>query len=169
MEDGEKFEEDTGCIFFDAEGDGDEDLLVTSGTNEFEANSKFYLPRLYLNDGKANFTRSIGAIPAHLTSVTTVVKSCDFDMDGDLDLFIGGRIASGKFPAPAPSYLLQNNKGVFTDVTKDYCPMLSAAGMVTDAEWMDVDGDKLKDLVITGEWMPIRIFKNQTNSFTRDH
>jgi len=165
MEDGEKFEEDTGCIFFDAEGDGDEDLLVTSGTNEFEANSKFYLPRLYLNDGQANFTRSIGAIPNHLTSVTTVVKSCDFDRDGDLDLFIGGRIASGKFPAPAPSYLLRNDKGVFTDVTKDYCPTLSAAGMITDAEWMDVDGDQITDLVVTGEWMPIRIFKNQTNGF----
>ena len=128
LEDGEKFEEDTGCIFFDADGDGDEDLLVTSGTNEFEANSKFYLPRLYLNDGKANFTRSIGAIPTHLTSVTTVVKSCDFDRDGDLDLFIGGRIASAKFPAPAPSYLLQNNKGVFTDVTKDYCPYAIRCG-----------------------------------------
>lgn len=166
LETGEKFEEDTGSIFFDADGDGDEDLLVTSGTNEFAANSKFYLPRLYINDGKANFTRNSHAIPAHLTTVTTVVKPCDFDKDGDTDLFVGGRIASAKFPSPAPSYLLQNNKGSFTDVTKDYCPLLSEAGMVTDAEWMDVDGDKIPDLIITGEWMPVRIFKNHTNNFT---
>ncbi|MEI9908211.1 MAG: VCBS repeat-containing protein [Bacteroidota bacterium] len=165
LEPGEKIEEDTGCIFFDSDGDGDEDLLVTSGTNEFAANSVSYLPRLYINDGKANFTRSSTAIPTHLTSVTTVVKACDFDKDGDPDLFMGGRIASAQFPSPAPSYLLQNNKGVFTDVTKDYCPSLSTAGMVTDAEWMDVDGDKLPDLIITGEWMPIRIFKNESSGF----
>jgi hypothetical protein len=165
LEPGEKFEEDTGCLFFDADGDGDEDLLVTSGTNEFAANSKFYLPRLYKNDGKANFTKDSSAIPSHLTSITTVVKSCDFDKDGDLDLFIGGRIASAKFPEPAPSYLLQNHKGVFTDVTQSYCPALSSAGMVTDAEWMDANGDKIPDLIITGEWMPIRVFKNGGTSF----
>ncbi|MEP7372772.1 MAG: VCBS repeat-containing protein [Chitinophagaceae bacterium] len=166
LETGDKFEEDTGCLFFDADGDGDEDLLVTSGTNEFAANSKFYLPRLYINDGNANFKRSVNAIPTHLTSVTAIVKACDFDKDGDLDLFIGGRIASGKFPSMAPSYLLRNNNGLFADVTKEYCPALSAAGMVTDAEWMDADGDKISDLIITGEWMPIRIFRNQTNGFT---
>lgn len=166
LETGEKFEEDTGCVFFDADGDGDDDLLVTSGTNEFAVNSPYYLPRLYLNDGKANFTRSSAAIPSHLTSVTTVVKTSDFDRDGDLDLFIGGRIASANFPAPAASYLLQNNKGVFSDVTQNYCAALSTAGMVTDAEWMDADGDKIPDLIITGEWMPIRIFKNNTVSFT---
>ncbi|MEO6328950.1 MAG: VCBS repeat-containing protein [Ginsengibacter sp.] len=162
----QKFEEDTGCLFFDADGDGDEDLLVTSGTNEFAVNSTSYLPRLYLNDGKGNFTRSATAIPSNLTSVTTVVKACDFDMDGDLDLFIGGRIASAKYPSPAPSYLLQNNKGVFTDVTQNYCPALYTAGMVTDAEWMDADGDKIPDLIITGEWMPIRIFKNKRGLLT---
>ena len=166
LEAGQKFEEDTGCLFFDADGDGDNELLVTSGTNEFAVNSTYYLPRLYLNDGKGNFSRSSTAIPSNLTSVTTVVKSCDFDKDGDLDLFIGGRIASAKFPSPAPSYLLQNNKGIFTDVTQNFCPVLSAAGMVTDAEWIDVDSDKNPDLIITGEWMPVRVFKNETSSFT---
>lgn len=166
LESGEKFEEDTGCLFLDADSDGDEDLLVTSGTNEFAKNSIYYLPRLYHNDGKANFVRKKTAIPAHLTSVTTVVKANDFDNDGDLDLFLGGRLASANYPSPAPSYLLQNNKGLFTDVTQKYCPALSSAGMVTDAEWMDVDGDRTDDLVITGEWMPIRIFKNTANGFT---
>ncbi len=166
LEAGQKFEEDAGCLFFDADGDGDDDLLVTSGTNEFAKNSAYYLPRLYINDGKGNFTRSTTAIPANLTGITTVVKACDFDKDGDVDLFIGGRIASLNYPAPAPSYLLQNNKGIFTDVTEKYCPVLSNAGMVTDAAWMDADGDKNPDLIITGEWMAIRIFKNQTISFT---
>jgi hypothetical protein len=165
LEAGDKFEEDTGCLFFDADSDGDEDLIVTSGTNEFAKNSPFYLPRLYINDGKANFKRSTTAIPSHLTTVTTVVKACDFDKDGDLDLFIGGRIASANFPSPAPSYLLQNNKGVFTDVTQNYCPSLMSAGMVTDAEWLDVDGDKLPDLIIAGEWMPVRVFQNHPKGF----
>lgn len=164
LETGEKFEEDTGCLFFDADGDNDEDLLVTSGTNEFAKNSAFYLPRLYLNDGKGNFSRNPAAIPPHLTTVTTVVKAADFDKDGDLDLFLGGRIATGNYPAPAPSYLLQNNQGIFTDVTQTYCPELSTAGMITDAEWMDADGDNTPDLIIAGEWMPVRIFKNQSNS-----
>ncbi|MEO6731959.1 MAG: VCBS repeat-containing protein [Ferruginibacter sp.] len=165
LEASNKTEEDTGCLFFNADNDGDEDLLVTSGTNEFPQNSPYLLPRLYLNDGKGNFTRKVAAIPAHLATVTAVVKACDFDQDGDLDLFLGGRIASERYPSPPASYLLQNNKGVFTDVTKIYCPALIAAGMVTDAEWMDVDGDKMEDLVITGEWMPVRVFKNQKNNF----
>ncbi|HVG13669.1 MAG TPA: VCBS repeat-containing protein [Chitinophagaceae bacterium] len=166
LEAGEKFEEDTGCLFFDADGDGDEDLIVTSGTNEFAANSAYYLPRLYLNDGQGGFTRSSNAIPGHLTTVTSVVKASDFDMDGDQDLFLGGRLLSVKFPAPASSYLLQNNKGVFTDVTQSLCPSLLSAGMVTDAEWLDADGDKMPDLVISGEWMPIRVFKNGKTQFT---
>lgn len=165
LETGDKRQEDTGCLFFDVDNDNDEDLLVTSGTNEFPRNSPYLLPRLYLNDGKGNFTRNTAAIPAHLTTVTTVVKASDFDKDGDLDLFLGGRIVSENYPLPAVSYLLQNNKGIFTDVTKTYCPELITAGMVTDAEWIDVDGDKMDELVITGEWMPVRIFKNQQSNF----
>ena len=165
LETGDKRQEDTGCLFFDVDNDNDEDLLVASGTNEFPRNSPYLFPRLYLNDGKGNFTRSTEAIPAHLATVTTVAKACDFDKDGDLDLFLGGRIVSESYPSPAASYLLQNNKGVFTDVTKSSCPALLAAGMVTDAVWIDVDGDKMDDLVITGEWMPVRIFKNQQANF----
>ncbi|CAN5502248.1 VCBS repeat-containing protein [soil metagenome] len=165
METGEKFEEDTGCLFFDADGDGDDDLLVTSGTNEFEKNSHFNLPRLYSNDGKGNFTRSPNAMPARLTAISTVVKACDFDMDGDLDLFIGSRVDFKGYPLSPPSYLLQNNKGIFTDVTDQLCPALTTAGMITDAAWIDVDGDKKTDLVLTGEWMPVRIFKNQSDGF----
>ena len=165
LETGDKFEEDTGCLFFDADGDKDEDLFVTSGTNEFPKGSPYYLPRLYINDGKGNFSRNKYAVPQHLTGVTCVAKASDFDLDGDLDLFLGGRIASGAYPSPPPSYLLQNNKGIFTDVTQTFCPALSNLGMVTDAEWIDVDGDKVPELFITGEWMPIKVFKKQANSF----
>ncbi len=162
----EKYEEDTGCVFFDADGDGDEDLLVTSGTNEFDKGSPYYLPRLYINDGSGNFARNSQAIPQHLTTVTSVVKSLDWDGDGDLDLFLGGRISTGNYPAAPPSYLLQNNQGIFSDVTASLCPALSTAGMVTDALFADIDGDNMEELIITGEWMPVRIFKNQKSRFT---
>ncbi|HYO21677.1 MAG TPA: VCBS repeat-containing protein, partial [Flavisolibacter sp.] len=166
LEEKDKQEEDTGCLFFDADGDGDNDLLITSGTNEFAKGSPYYMPRLYTNDGKGNFTKNTAAIPQHITGVTCVVKGSDFDGDGDIDLFLGGRIASAAYPAPAPSYLLQNNKGIFLDITVSVCPPLANAGMVTDAEFADVDGDKAPDLIITGEWMPVRIFKNEKNLFT---
>lgn len=166
LEGQEKYEEDTGCEFFDADNDGDADLLVTSGTNEFERESPSYLPRLYTNDGKGNFSRNVAAIPQHITGVTAVVKCADFDGDGDQDLFLGGRIASGRYPAPPPSYLLQNNGGNFTDVTSTFLPALNNAGMVTDATFTDVDGDNRPDLVLVGEWMPVRIFKNRGNGFT---
>ncbi|MDO9376395.1 MAG: VCBS repeat-containing protein, partial [Ferruginibacter sp.] len=164
LETGEKFEEDTGCLFFDADGDGDADLFVTSGTNEFEKNSRFNLPRLYANDGKGNFTRSVTAVPPNVAAITTVVKASDFDGDGDLDLFLGGRVDFKSYPQTPPSYLLQNNKGIFTAVTATWCPALSTAGMITDGAWMDIDGDKKEDLLLTGEWMPIRVFKNEGNS-----
>ena len=122
LETGEKFEEDTGCLFFDADGDGNDDLLVTSGTKEFERNSRFNLPRLYTNDGKGNFARQANAIPSNLIAISTVVKACDFDNDGDLDLFIGSRVNFRDYPTLPPSYLLQNNKGIFTNVTKHGAP-----------------------------------------------
>jgi hypothetical protein len=164
LETGEKYEEDTGCLFFDADGDGDDDLLVTSGTSEFESNSPFNLPRLYSNDGKGNFTRTPNAIPPTLTAISSIVKASDVDHDGDLDLFIGGRVNFRGYPLIPASYLLQNNRGIFTDITRSWCPALSSAGMITDAAWMDVDGDKKDDLVVTGEWMPVRVFKNLGNT-----
>ncbi|MEO6549311.1 MAG: VCBS repeat-containing protein [Ferruginibacter sp.] len=154
-----KFEEDMDCIFFDADKDGDADLLVTGGDMQYEENSMYYHPRLYTNDGKGNFTLQPGAIPSDVKTIAGAVSAADYDGDGDLDIFIGGRV-SKNYPMPPKSFLLQNNGGVFVDVTAKVCPALRNAGMVTSAVWADYDNDKQPDLIITGEWMPVRFFKN---------
>ncbi|MEP6724716.1 MAG: VCBS repeat-containing protein [Bacteroidota bacterium] len=163
-----KMEEDMDCVFFDADGDGDEDLLVTGGDVQYQGNSPYYRPRLYINDSKGNFHLSSSSIPGNVTTIAGCVRVADYDNDGDPDLFIGGRV-SKTYPVSPKSYILQNNKGVFTDVTARVCPALQNAGMVSTAVWMDFDNDKQTDLVIAGEWMPVRFFKNnngQLNEIT---
>jgi enediyne biosynthesis protein E4 len=166
LETGEKFEEDAASHFFDADKDGDMDLLVTGGTSEFDKGSAYNLPRLYVNNGNGGFSRNSNAIPKHLTTITSVVKVFDIDYDGDDDLFLGGRVHNEHWPMPTNSYILQNNAGVFTDVTEKYSTTLQHAGMVTDATWADVDGDAINDLIIVGEWMPVRVFKNNKTNLT---
>ena len=155
--------EDAGCLFFDADNDGDLDLFLASGGNEFSEGSENLNSRLYLNDGKGNFTKSKDAIPL-ITTSGSCVKAIDFDNDGDLDLFIGGRQVPGRYPFPARSYILENrtvNGTVeFVDVTKEVAPDLLNAGMVTSAFCGDIDNDHWTDLVIAGEWMPVCIYKN---------
>jgi hypothetical protein len=156
-----KPQEDLGCLLFDADGDTDLDLFVNSGGNEFKQGSSNYLPRLYKNDGAGNFTLDPQAFPSSLFTSAQCVAAADYDSDGDLDLFIGGRVTPNQYPAPPASYLLQNHGGTFSDVTADVCPALQNAGMITAALWADLDGDKKADLVIAGEWMPIRFFINK--------
>jgi hypothetical protein len=163
--------ENISATFFDADGDRDQDLIVVNGGNERpETDTDFYRVQLYLNDGRGHFSLSpTEALPAISISGSCVVSS-DFDQDGDMDLFIGGRMIPGKYPLPARSYLLRNDskggKLLFTDVTKAYCPELLSAGMVCTALWADTDNDGLDDLVIAGEWMPLRIFANRKTKFT---
>ncbi|MFP4094658.1 MAG: VCBS repeat-containing protein [Cyclobacteriaceae bacterium] len=152
--------EDMGGLFFDADNDGDPDLYVVSGGNEFNANTAAYQDRLYLNDGQGNFSRNKAALP-RLYSSGSCVAAADFDQDGDLDLFVGGRLTPAHYPMPPQSYLLQNEGGVFREVSDLLAPGLKQVGMVTTALWTDVDNDGQTDLMLAGEWMPLTVFKNK--------
>ena len=156
--------EDMGSCFFDADGDGDNDLYVVSGSTESEAKTNYYQDRLYLNDGKGDFFESKG-LPEILSSGSCVVPA-DFDRDGDMDLFVGGRVFPNHFPYPTPSFLLQNDKGQFRDIALNTSLEMTMQGMVTSAVWEDIDGDGDEDLITVGEWMPIKIFENREGIFS---
>ncbi len=160
----DKVHEDLGALFFDADNDGDDDLYVVSGGNEFEAKDKRLQDRLYLNDGKGRWSKAKDRLPEMLTS-GSVVSAGDYDNDGDLDLFVGGRVVPGAYPLPARSYLLENNRGHFTDVTETIAPELLEPGLVTAATWTDFSGDGRLDMVVTGEWMPLMLMENEGDGF----
>ena len=152
--------EDVNAVFFDADKDGDMDLYVISGGNETEAKIPSLLDRLYLNDGKGNFSKST-SLP-NLYGNKSVAIAADIDHDGDMDLFVGGRVVAGRYGDVPDSYLLLNDgKGNFTVANDATAPGLNKIGMVTDAVWTDIDKDGWKDLVVVGEWMPVTIYKNQ--------
>ncbi|MGS0526399.1 FG-GAP repeat domain-containing protein [Zobellia nedashkovskayae] len=162
----DKHFEDQGVLFFDADNDKDQDLYVVSGSYEFFKKPNELQDRLYLNDGKGNFNRAENAIPEIISSGSTVISG-DYDKDGDLDLFIGGRLVPGKYPTTPTSYLLENNKGIFKIVTSKVAPELDNIGMVTDATWQDITQDGSLDLIVTGEWMGIEVFENLDNKLVR--
>ena len=152
--------EDIDAEFLDVEQDGDLDLIVVSGGNEFRGKDEALAPRLYRNDGSGLFMRDARAIKGVYVNASTLATS-DFDQDGDEDLFIGGSVVPWKYGVTPESYLLQNDgKGSFEDVTEAIAPALRKVGMVKDATWADLDGDGSEDLVIAGEWMPITVMKN---------
>src|SRR5437660_189094 len=152
--------EDLGAVFFDANGDGYPDLYVVSGGSEFSPGSPALQDRLYLNDGRGNFRKAVGSLPPEDVSGSRVAAA-DYDGDGDVDLFVGGRVVPWHYGADPKSMLLQNDgHGHFTDVTRWLAPELEHVGMVTDAIWRDVDGDGRPDLIVVGEWMPITVFHN---------
>lgn len=157
----DKIHEDMGASFFDIDGDGDKDLYVVSGGSEKPIASEYYQDRLYLNNGKGTFTRDM-SIPK-ITSSGSCVVTHDYDKDGDLDLFVGGRSIPGQYPKAPESYWLKNNNGILEDVTATYAEDLQDIGMVTSATWTDIDGDSIKEFVVVGEWMPITIFKTTPN------
>lgn len=152
--------EDVGAVFFDANGDGKPDLYVVSGGSEYSDGAPALQDRLYLNDGRGHFHKAVGALPAEGNDGSRVVAA-DFDHDGDVDLFVGGREVPWQYGIDPPSMLLANDgKGHFTDVTAKLAPELQHVGMVTDAVWKDLDGDGWPELIVVGEWMPITIFHN---------
>ena len=160
--------ENLGILFFDADNDGDADLYIANGSNEFEAGSKSYQDQIYINNGKGDFTIDTMALPVNYTS-KSCVKAADFDNDGDLDLFVGGRVLPGSYPAPVSSFIYRNDSknGVarFTDITKTAAKDLKDIGLVCDALWTDFDNDGWIDLVLAGEWMPITFLKNTNGQF----
>jgi hypothetical protein len=156
----DRVSEDMGAVFFDANGDGRPDLYVVSGGSEFSDGAAALQDRLYLNDGAGGFRKAGGNLPPESVSGSRVTAG-DFDGDGDVDLFVGGRVVPWRYGLDPVSTLLRNDgRGRFTDVTEQLAPELARAGMVTDALWQDVDGDGRPDLVVVGEWMPITIFRN---------
>ncbi|MGV3589095.1 MAG: VCBS repeat-containing protein [Adhaeribacter sp.] len=155
-----KFEEDLGTLFFDADNDKDLDLYVVSGSSEYAKGSPYLQDKLYRNDGRGNFTLDAQALP-NTTSSGSCVIAADYDQDGDLDLFVGGRLYPSQYPAAAQSYILKNESGKFRDATAEVYAPLKNIGLVTAALWTDFDQDGAVDLILTGEWMPITFLKNQ--------
>jgi hypothetical protein len=158
-----------GMLLFDADGDGDQDLYTCSGSDEFPSNTKSYQDQFYINNGKGEFIFDTLALPRNFTS-KSCIKAADFDKDGDLDLFIGGRVNPGRYPEPVTSYIYRNDsrngKVTFTDVTKEVAPFLQNIGLVCDVVWTDFDNDGWQDLVVTGEWMPVTFLRNNKGKFS---
>lgn len=159
---------DMGIELFDADGDGDLDLYIARGGYENIANSEAYRDEFYVNDGKGNFTIDSSALPANFTS-KSCIRAVDYDHDGDLDLFIAGRVDPWNYPKPVSSYIYRNDSKDghihFTDVTKQVAPGLQNIGLVCDAVFTDFDNDGWPDLMLAGEWMPLTFLKNDKGIF----
>ncbi|MFS4467951.1 VCBS repeat-containing protein [Maribacter sp. 2210JD10-5] len=160
----DKAHEDMDALFFDFDGDGDKDLYVVSGGNEKNIMISYFQDRLYINDGKGNFKKTTAVLPEMKISGSRVVSG-DYDKDGDLDLFVGGRLVAGKYPWPTKSFILNNDNGVFKDVTKEIAPDFENLGMITDALWTDFDNNGTLDLITVGEWMPVSFYSNKDGKF----
>jgi len=161
---------DEGICIFDADGDGDMDLYITSGGYAYQMGAKAYQDRFYVNDGKGNFSIDTLAVPVNDAS-KSCVKAADFDMDGRIDLFIGGQVVPGNYPLAENGYLLHNNsangKIRFEDVSSKAAQGLSQLGIINDALWTDIDNDNDPDLMVTGEWMGVVVFKNEQGQLKR--
>tara|TARA_R110000823_G_scaffold21778_1_gene65681 strand:+ start:13884 stop:17390 length:3507 start_codon:yes stop_codon:yes gene_type:complete len=156
--------EDLGALFLDVDNDGDEDLYVVSGSNEFGNKKSNYQDRLYLNDGSGTFTKNKSALPV-MDNSSSCISAADFDRDGQLDLFVGGRVVPGDYGQSPKSVLLKNKNGIFEKVTQKVLPS-EYLGMVTASLWTDIDNDGWVDLMVVGEWMPITIFKNNNGELS---
>ena len=160
------FTDDVDAAFFDADGDGDLDLYVVHGGNELTMGDPLLTDKLWINDGEGIFKEAKpGAIPFAANN-GSCIRPCDFDGDGDMDLFIGSRSVPGAYGWSPNQVLLKNNgKGHFIDVTDSGTNELKNMGMVTDACWLDFDKDGDQDLIVTGEWMNVSIFRNDRGTF----
>jgi enediyne biosynthesis protein E4 len=163
----DKLSEDIGCEFFDADNDGDFDLYVASGGNAFPESSSSLNDRLYFNDGKGGFSKSDQILPAGKYENTSCIRAADFDNDGIMELFVGTRLKPFAYGVPVNGYILENDgKGNFMNVTSELAPGLTGTGMIRDMVWADVDSDNDLDIIVAGDWMPLRVFINENNTFT---
>jgi hypothetical protein len=162
---------DAGILLFDPDSDGDLDLYIASGGYEYKSNSTDYRDHFYINTGKGNFTEASEAIPENYASKLNL-RAVDIDNDGDLDLFIGGRIDPWKYPMPVSGYIYRNDtrngKISFTDVTQTVAPELIGIGLINDAIFTDFNEDGWMDIIIAGEWMPLTFFQNQKGTSFRN-
>lgn len=156
----EKYSEDEGLLLFDADNDRDLDLYIASGGFQSMSGNERNNDRLYINDGLGNFSWREELLPM-VTENGSCVRAADFDADGDLDLFVGGRVITGVYPFPPQSYILRNDNGAFVDATEEVCALIRNIGMVTDAIWTDYDNDGTPDLIVVGEFMAVSVFKNE--------
>ena len=162
----EKGSEDTDALFFDADNDGDQDLIVASGGYEFSGSSFSLADRLYSNDGNGNFSSASWIIPDQKLCPTSCLAVSDYDNDGDWDLFLGVRFKPFSYGIPSSSYLMENDgKGNFKNVSNSIAPDLKEVGMVTDVLWFDFDQDGDDDLMLAGEWMPLKLLRNNNGIF----
>jgi enediyne biosynthesis protein E4 len=162
----DKISEETDCAFFDADGDGDLDLYVACGGNEFPESSSALADRFYINDGKGNFTRSAQVLPAGKYESTSCVRPADYDRDGKMELFVGIRLKPFKYGVPCNAYILKyDGKGNLVNITAQVAPELLNIGMIRDMIWADVDGDGDLDMIIAGDWMPLKVFINENGRF----
>ncbi|MCU0329368.1 MAG: VCBS repeat-containing protein [Candidatus Kapabacteria bacterium] len=157
--------EDVDAQLADVDGDGDLDLIVITGGNEFDAEDVELEDRLYVNDGKGGFTVVDGAFPTGRHSGSSIAMA-DMDGDGDLDALVGGRVVPGRFPEVPRTVLLRNDGGRFVDVTRAKAPSLEYCGMTTKVVFADIDGNKSADIIVVGEWMTPRILLNSKGVFT---
>lgn len=158
--------EEMAPLFFDADTDGDLDLYIVHGGNEDEPGAEALQDRLYLNDGAGRFEPADDNALPDMTFSGGVVAAADYDHDGDLDLFVGGRVVPGQYPSMPRSALLRNDRGAFTDVTEQAAPGLANVGMVTSALWSDASGNGWQDLLVTCEWGPVSLWRNNDGQLT---
>ena len=163
-----KNREDEGVLLFDADGDGDLDLYIASGGVQAPPNSPSYQDKLYINDGKGNFKQDSSALPINHTS-KFCVRAIDYDRDGDLDLFVSGRVDPKNYPKAVSSFIFRNDSKnghiKFTDVTESVAPALKNIGLVCDALFTDFNNDGWPDLILAGEWMPVTFLENDKGVF----
>jgi hypothetical protein len=157
-------------ILEDFDNDGDNDLYVVSGGNEFEPDTPILKDRLYINNGNGSFNFSNVSLPDNFSSGMRVTSS-DYDKDGDIDLFVGGRVVPGSYPLPAESFLLENisdGNGIKFRNADESVFSFKEIGLVTSSVWADYNNDGWTDLIVVGEWTPIKFYKNNDGKFSDD-